>query len=412
MKKNIFEIINYSFAKGIPALLGLLFTPFLIKNLSVESYGNFNILNQLFLFLNSFTLITTFTLQREYLKDRLILNKIIIVTLYISNLMFLLFVIFIYRLSLGSLPFLSLIVFYFIFIFMGIYQNQMIALNAVNNSKAYMFNQVLFSILKFAFSTTLVIITSNYLSVFIGIALALIITSYNILGKLDLHIKNFNMKIDRELIIKIIKYGLPLSVFSSLDILLNYMDVFLMKVLKGIEYSGIYGGIYNTVNFIILFPYSIMAIIILPKIVRYENENQRKSTVKVVTLSIVTYSLITLPLLALYFNDNLREFLINLLLTSDYLPYSDAGFILLVAMILMGLNKILMIFFQVVLNNIWRLVVPLLVCLSLNFLLNLLLIQKYHILGAAIATAVTNILLFIWLIKIYLNIRMNENYSR
>lgn len=405
MKKNILNIAYYSFAKGIPALLGLIFTPFLIKNLSVESYGNYNILNQLFLFLNSFTLITTFNLQREYLKDRLILGKIIILTIYISSIMFLLFVFFLYPLNLAGFSYVYLLFFYIIFIFMGIYQNQMISLNALNDSKAYMFNQVLFSVLKFALSITLVIITSNYLNVFVGIAIALILTSFNIQRKLDFNMKDINIKIEKNLLKKVLNYGLPLSIYSSLDILLNYMDVFIIKLLKGIEYSGIYGGLYNTINFIILFPYSILAIIILPRMVRDENNNLRESSIKLVTTSVIAYCLLVIPLFGILFIDGFREFSIKFLLTSEYLPYTDVGFILLTAMFFVGINKILMIFFQVILKNVWSIITPLIVCLLLNFLLNLLLIQKYEILGAAIATATVNIILFIWLMKLFVNIK-------
>lgn len=405
MKKNILHIAYYSFAKGIPALLGLIFTPFLIKNLSVESYGKYNILNQLFLFLNSFTLITTFNLQREYLKDRLILGKIMILTLYISSFMFLLFVFFLYPLNLTGFSYRYLLFFYMIFIFMGIYQNQMISLNALNDSKAYMLNQVLFSVLKFAFGITLVVMTSNYLNVFVGIAIALILTSFNIQRKLDFSMKDIKIKIEKNLLKKVFNYGLPLSIYSSLDILLNYTDVFIIKFLKGIEYSGIYGGLYNTIDYIMLFPYSILAIIILPRMVQYENNHLRESSIKLVAISVMAYCLLVIPLLGLLFIERVREFSIKFLLTSEYLSYTDVGFILLIAMFFVGINKILMIFFQVVLKNVWSIITPLIVCLLLNVLLNLLLIPKYEIVGAAIATAAVNIILFIWLMILFLNMK-------
>ena len=60
------------------------------------------------------------------------------------------------------------------------------------------------------------------------------------------------------------------------------------------------------------------------------------------------------------------------------------------------------IFFQATLKNIWLIIVPLLLCLLFNIILNLLLIPKFHILGAALTTLSVNIVLFILLLTIFI----------
>jgi O-antigen/teichoic acid export membrane protein len=395
MIKQLAYIINYSISKLFPALLSLLFFPIIVRFLDVKQYAELNINTQLFNLLNTILLLTTYYIQRHFKRNPSCLNEAMGITIQLSICITLLFVIINYIIF-NKFNLLFSIIVTANYILLGIYQNNMTALNALEESKVYATYQVFYSLFKTIFSILFVFLTNSYIGVFLGMLVPLLFINKRLINVNQAKIGLSFYKIDISILKKYLSFGIPLATFSSLDIILGYSDVLIIKHLLGIELSGYYSGIYNILSFTVLFPQSVLVLWGLPKLIKIVDIGNYQRAKKLLIKIIMLYFIFTL-LLILLFNLCGNE-IFSLLLTSDYSKYYRISLILIPGLFFAGLMKILVMLYQAINRKFYLVNITVAISILFNIILNLLLVPSYKLVGASLATFLSYLLVNVILI--------------
>jgi len=406
MTKNVIILF---LRKVMGALATLVATMLITRNLSVENYGLYNV------FINTILIITSFlslgidsasgyVLQNQkHNQDKVILN-IFYLTIFISIISFIVFNLIFKIVPYGSLN--------------GIPPNLQSFATVIGIG--ILFTNVLYTILigKMDFknyaifsigpNVIFIILLSLFLiyreisldHVIISYMTGFIITSILLIIYFFRNVKIFSIKdfkIDVDIQKYILKFGLK-SYVSNLITILNYrINIFIIAHYLGSKETGIYSSCLVIIDFIWLLPATISSVT-YPWFSNPSMSAQRK-----VMIPIITRVVIFLTFIATLLFYVLGDYLVNIVFGSKFTDTRPLFLYLGPGIILMAGSKIINVDFaaqgkpQI---NIYLNLMALIITVISNFLL----IPRFHLIGAAVATSISFISWFSVSLLIYCKI--------
>jgi len=212
-----------------------------------------------------------------------------------------------------------------------------------------------------------------------------------------------NVQIDYSISSKLIKHVPSFIIIYSLAILFLSTDVLMLSKMKGNYDVGIYSSALKLANFFKIFPDSIIVVLYPLFSNSFHNDRVLFNTLVSKSLKYLLILILPIALLITSFAENIT----TVIFSSLYLPSTTTLRILTWSMVANAghslLGNILMA------SNCQNKVLKIMVmATSLNIILNLLFIQKWSYTGAAAATLISSVFLFVlcifsvshWLIKI------------
>jgi len=197
---------------------------------------------------------------------------------------------------------------------------------------------------------------------------------------------------------KLMSFSLPLMGVGFLTLVIERIDIFMLGYFKSTGVVGIYGAAARAA-FLVLLPFNSFAIIFLPLVAAYHGQQRDKKIIllfKTVTKEITTFSLPLWLFFCLFSQEIMMFFgrgfstgsLCLLILSSGWMFQNFTG----------PANRLIMMTGHSRINLINYIII-----IVFNFVLNLFLIPKYGITGAALATACSMFLIgLVRTIEVYL----------
>jgi O-antigen/teichoic acid export membrane protein len=202
-------------------------------------------------------------------------------------------------------------------------------------------------------------------------------------------IKDMEAKIDFEVLKTSLVFGIPL-IFSALSMtLLNISDRFLIKFLADENALGLYELGYRVagiLNMFLIVPLSLTLLPVAYKI--FEQPGDKEYYIKIMTY--VTYILVWGALFLSVFS---KEIISLFSSSTSFIPSYEVVPIILFSYVFFGMSMISSLGFYLVGKTGYVAVITILSA-AINIALNLLLIPKYGIMGAAINTLIAFIFLY------------------
>ncbi len=208
--------------------------------------------------------------------------------------------------------------------------------------------------------------------------------------------ETIKLQIEKKLFKEILSYSYINFIGSSIAIFFTYTDTIMITIILNSLYTGYYNAVLPIAS-ILLMTTLPLNILLYPRLSKLYHEKKNVYSELKQALTIITITN-TLIFSLLYFNS---KTIIYFLLGEKYLISEKALLILLIAFFINAYNQILHLLFSAKGYVKERLKV-LSITLTLNIILNYMLIKKYDILGAAIATLtsfITMILLYLYFIQ-------------
>lgn len=182
---------------------------------------------------------------------------------------------------------------------------------------------------------------------------------------------------------EIFKFSVPVSLTSISTFLLAYVDILLLGALKGSEKAGIYGAAAPTSRIILAFSAALYATI-LPKISELKHARDREEIKKSIKFGMLLQSIAMLFFISLLLIFA-RDIITFLFPKKAYLAAIAPFKILIFSSSFLGAFMFLAGFFQ----GIGKPALPaklLMLAALINFILNLILIPEFSLIGAAFAS--------------------------
>jgi O-antigen/teichoic acid export membrane protein len=227
----------------------------------------------------------------------------------------------------------------------------------------------------------------------IAMQVVLIIFIYvkDILMKVGLSISIWNIRWKT-----IMFFSLPLVPYSMLIWANNFVDRYVILHLLDIKQVSIYAVAYSFAAIVGLF-YSVIGFTLYPYLAKLWNEGDKIGAAKTLKKAMEYYLFCVIPFIALI--SVLSDPIIKIFSKSDYLSNWLVIFCLGVGIGVFGLYQ-LNIYSTLLANKTFLNVKLSAVSLSVNVLLNIILVPIIGILGASIATLLSNSVLALWIIRI------------
>jgi len=220
---------------------------------------------------------------------------------------------------------------------------------------------------------------------------------------------SFFIPLNRNYIKKGLTFGGPIIFLIISQLVITASDRYILGFFHGSIKVSLYSYIYSLLNFVLVISYTI-AMIFYPYIVEAWNQKKKEKS-NFLFNAYFKYSLmICLPCTIGLFI--LRKELITMISGPKYLLALPI-FPILMFFPLLDMGTILYQKTLLIKNKTATISIIYLIGMSLNIILNFLLIPKYHFYGAAIATIITYIVIFsIFFIKARNNIQFDFSFTR
>jgi O-antigen/teichoic acid export membrane protein len=192
-------------------------------------------------------------------------------------------------------------------------------------------------------------------------------------------------RLSRSIIPRAISYGAPLAVAGAAHLFLNYGDRLVIERVLGLDAVATYSVPYDIAERLcdaLLVPAQLA---VVPIIFRLWAEDGRRATVEFVSRVLSYMIAILIPVAALYLVFS-REIIV--LLASAKYEESAALTPYLLPGVLLGSMNFIFVVGQTIQKNTARLALNVSAVAVLNVALNLLLIPRLHLVGAAVATTI------------------------
>ncbi|MBN8201817.1 hypothetical protein [Bacillus sp. NTK034] len=403
------NILFYTLAKFVPVLVGILLVPLLVKSLDPTEYGAYYSLNQLFNMLNTILLASTMYLQNHYLEKPQLLSVIQMSTLLIASGLaiigsFLFYIFFQdFGLNITVLLLFNLVLF-------GIYQNKMIILNVSGNALHYSGGQIIFSLLKLLFIVLFfAFLPKNFEFVFIGqfISLFIIICYLEFLNK---SFKRIPFKEVRYYTIKVLGFGIILSIIASSDMVLNFINILFANQNFNKTQLGIYSANFSILNMLVVLPPSILYLPFISKIYTEKKRNNYQG-VKILFKQLYIFSfilIISILVFLYYFGEIIIHVAASKSHTENYIDY----YLLTFGFALFSFSKIEMLKSQIFNTNKKFLLFIFLFVLIFTIVVSAFLFGLYQLRGAVISNSLGYLILYLLLVLVNKNIIYTRGKSR
>ena len=391
--------ILYTLSKIISAVLSLLSISLFTRIFDADTYG------QYLLFVSYVTLICSLFfwwhrlstyryyhkykeyydsfLKTSYLSFFLIISVIIILSFVLYNFQFL------HQYNIITLlPFCALAA-----IFKSNFDLNQSLFNISRRDYLFCLNIVLRPVI----FVTLSLIFHNYFKIYdfaliYSLILSFLITA--IVSNFLIFKKNTNGKYEKKIISKFFSYGFPLTGLFIFDYILTFSDRLLIGHYLGSDMVGMYGANYDLIKMMVLFGMIIQGYIIYPELNKTFEKNDLNEVKKLMTFNFNIFITVFLPLCVfiLYFNNSISDIFIGkkfTIMSSELIPLFSMMFLF------WGL-KIHHFDYIFQLSEKTSLSMYILFFGSfINLLLNIFLIPRFELLGAAYATFASYIIILL-----------------
>lgn len=282
---------------------------------------------------------------------------------------------------------------------LGIYQNKMITLNVSSESKKYALGQTFYSFLKLIFILLLFLMGKQFEFVFVAQIMSLIL--------IILVLEDFNqiisskVKMPRSIeVIKIIKFGLAISLVFSSDIIFSFLNISFANYYFSEYELGIYSANYNIFNLIGTFFPSVVYLLFISKVYKYkEDRSILRSLFKKLYLYTISMNFITVILSLV-----LGEELLSIAASDDHAELFSSTFPLLLGFILFSWIKIEVLKAQLYEISRNKIIIVLGINIIISISISCFLYNYYGITGGVLASVLGYLSLFISLYIInYIN---------
>lgn len=389
--KNTFWLM---LAEGISKFLMAFLTILIVRYLGVDNYGKFSFA---FAFVSLFSILTDFGLStltiREVAKDknlaRKYLDNIIAIKLILGLITFIFMIVAIQFLGKTSevkhLVYLAAI-FTVISSFTGFLQTIFQAFEKMQYSAV---SRVTFSISLFL--TTLLVVWKNLGIKFLvenyifAALIALITTVFLIRKKFTKFWITFNVNFAK----KLLKDALPFAFITIFTVIYFRLDTIMLSVIKGDQATGWYNAAYNIVFTLILIP-GIFNMSIFPLLSRRVNKPNKFK-------EIYRLAFKTMLLLGLFIAVGLSLLATPIIITIYGMNYLNAVLTFRILLISFAIICVSTIASSALIAKDRQKLVTYCAALGsgINILLNFLLIPLFSLVGAAIATTTTQLVIFL-----------------
>ncbi len=271
-----------------------------------------------------------------------------------------------------------------IILFAPIYVVFMGYLNGLREFKKQAILSALYSTLRVIIVFGLVLLGFGIMGAIFGFSIAFLVMLILNLFLFGFGKKDYYLKIK-----KIICFMAPLMVFYTVILLVMNLDLFLIKALSLKTISNLYAGYYTAAATISKIPFYVLGalnLIIFPLISKSTFRKEKKTTKRYINLTL-KYGLIIITPLIVLISSTSKE-LISLLYSEKYILGSSPLSILIFGLGFFALFLVLTTIISGSGHPKVSMGVSLLI-LMVSILLNLNLIPKYNLVGAAIATTIS-----------------------
>ena len=206
--------------------------------------------------------------------------------------------------------------------------------------------------------------------------------------------KNTSGKYEKKIISKFFSYGFPLTGLFIFDYILTFSDRLLIGHYLGSDMVGMYGANYDLIKMMVLFGMIIQGYIIYPELNKTFEKNDLNEVKKLMTFNFNIFITVFLPLCVfiLYFNNSISDIFIGKkfnILSSELIPLFSMMFLF------WGI-KIHHFDYIFQLSEKTSLSMYILFFGSfINLILNIFLIPRLELLGAAYATFISYVIILL-----------------
>jgi O-antigen/teichoic acid export membrane protein len=188
---------------------------------------------------------------------------------------------------------------------------------------------------------------------------------------------------------KIILFSMPLLPYGLLIWGNNFIDRYIVLHIVGIKQLSIYALSYSLAAQISLF-YSIMGFTLYPHIAKLWNKGDKTAVANIVSRALQLYLFFCIPFIVIL--SVFSSQIVRLISTSDYISPWQVIFLLSAGIFFFGVHQLSM--YPILLNDKTTQAFKLAgISMLANLLLNLMLVPSMGIVGAAMATLCSNVLL-------------------
>jgi O-antigen/teichoic acid export membrane protein len=401
MNKLSLNLLYYYFGIAISGILSFLFIPAIIKMCGVNVYANFSII---FNILNITAILAYSWLGQSYIRFATFYNsytlyalskKLLLKSLAIGSVVFI-----ILSLLFSKSSFSSIIFFLPAFFLFGFYNFFILYHQSQHNASLIMVAEVIRTALNLILPTLffLIINKQNYLLV-LAITTALsytvsLLLFYNKVKNKDM--QSTNQLERKEITSKILKFGLPISIFLSGSIALSVNDRIILSNTTNDYIAGEYSAIYDIINKGIIAVFSPILMTFYPILTNLYNKNKKKEAIEIIKKLLFVEILLTIiGVIFVYFFGPL---LMPLLFKSEY--NSSLNLVAIFLFVGVCLWQIAMILHKPLelSENTKYMALFVIIAFILNVTLNCIFIIKYKNIVVPAITTITSSLLYIILI--------------
>lgn len=193
---------------------------------------------------------------------------------------------------------------------------------------------------------------------------------------------------------KIILYSWPLVLAALFSLIIGWTDTVMLGIFKSEYVVGLYNTALPTAGLLLIVPSAIISLVlpVLSRLLAKNKHNEIKNTIKTTT-KWVFYVNFPLALLMIFFPQQILRILFGQEFTIAFLPLSILAIGFFANSMTLPLMKVIDLFEKTkyhLLNNA--------IVVIVNIVLNYILIPKYGMVGAAIASAVSFLILALFVI--------------
>ncbi len=396
LKKFIIHFSHYLTGNISTQLLGFITFPILTRILSIEQYGILSLISTTMLFSVAIAKaglsdgIIRFYKEFSESQERLTLFSS---TIFIRGLLFSALTVLIYIIIFSSMSKYLFIsdryIVYFMIMAVSLFLEPLktIVLNVLRaTGRTLFFNLInlLGRIISIALSLLMLIyIFHEFYGYFIGIVFSEIIVSLILFYWFFTNYKINLTKVSGSLTMKLTKFGIPLLFTEISYLLLTYVDRYLIVAYLGESSLGLYSIGYNLAMYIAVAINLSLTYAVIPIFVDiYEREGKEK-TEKFLEKCLHYLLMAIIPICAGYYL--VSEDLIITLASQKYATAATFSPIILIGTFFLGINNILNAGLYLKKKSMTILII-MFSAVIINIVMNLILLPKYELTGAAIAT--------------------------
>lgn len=391
------DSIIYFISKFIPAIVTMLNVIIFMKFMDTEDYGRYSVILVTSGIINVFTTQWIRSSMLKFTKNLEDEKFFSVLEIYI--ILFTSFLIIIIG---------NIINFSFVIITSLLILQILISINEFQNNYfryKLMPNVILISNLIKSSSFLIMLITSAYVNDSISFSSAIMFYSFSLVlsslyyfTKYDSYKFTKSLNVSKTRVVKCLSYGFPITLAFSVGIALQNIDKYLITGLLGIKETGNYSLPFDTLHNFIYMVMSALGTAALPRLLKIEKKIEMKKSFE---KYILAFYLINIPIICLLITN--LPFIAYVFSKNGYNVNELTLFFILISSFAHGTKSF--IYDQAIqLNNrTAKIFLPNILAIIINILINLIFLQKYGIIVAAISSflafGVSNIITYIYILK-------------